>query len=140
MHRRQQVHPCQAGGRRGLCRAHAGKGLGNKFLDDARQADVLIHVIDASGSQQNNNGRPVRAGTGDPAFDIQFVEEEFIFGLNHHWKRLEQDCKGSREPRSKAEKLACQAPIGSWNKRADDHKCRTSIRLSFKKTCGMDSK
>jgi ribosome-binding ATPase YchF (GTP1/OBG family) len=30
--------------------AHLGKGLGNKFLDDARQADALIHVVDASGS------------------------------------------------------------------------------------------
>ena len=24
--------------------AHEGKGLGNKFLDDARQADALVHV------------------------------------------------------------------------------------------------
>ena len=30
--------------------AHEGKGMGNKFLDDIRQANVLIHVIDASGS------------------------------------------------------------------------------------------
>jgi len=26
--------------------AHEGKGLGNQFLDDARQAEVLIHVVD----------------------------------------------------------------------------------------------
>ena len=30
--------------------AHEGKGLGNQFLDDARQAAVLIHVVDISGS------------------------------------------------------------------------------------------
>ena len=30
--------------------AHEGKGLGNKFLDDLMQAKVFIHVIDASGS------------------------------------------------------------------------------------------
>lgn len=29
--------------------ASKGRGLGNKFLDDIRQADVLIHVIDLSG-------------------------------------------------------------------------------------------
>ncbi|MHB1869083.1 MAG: GTPase, partial [Nitrososphaerales archaeon] len=29
--------------------AASGRGLGNKFLDDLRQADALIHVIDASG-------------------------------------------------------------------------------------------
>ena len=28
--------------------AHQGKGLGNKFLDDARQAEVLIHVVDVA--------------------------------------------------------------------------------------------
>src|SRR5574342_229202 len=56
--------------------AHTGKGLGNKFLDDARQADALIHVVDASGST-DSNGRPVPAGSGDPMFDIEFVEEEF---------------------------------------------------------------
>jgi ribosome-binding ATPase YchF (GTP1/OBG family) len=56
--------------------AHLGKGLGNKFLDDARQADALIHVVDAAGST-DSEGRAVPAGTGDPLFDISFVEEEF---------------------------------------------------------------
>jgi hypothetical protein len=82
--------------------AHAGKGLGNKFLDDARQADVLIHVIDASAST-DNNGRPVRAGTGDPAFDIQFVEEEFDLWLEsiigRDWSKV------AREAESQGQKL-----------------------------------
>jgi ribosome-binding ATPase len=82
--------------------AHAGKGLGNKFLDDARQADVLIHVIDASGST-DNNGRPVPAGTGDPVFDIQFVEEEFDLWLEsiigRDWG------KTAREAESQGQKL-----------------------------------
>ena len=30
--------------------AHEGKGMGNQFLEDLRPADVLIHVIDVSGS------------------------------------------------------------------------------------------
>jgi ribosome-binding ATPase len=60
--------------------AHEGKGLGNKFLDDARQADVLIHVIDISGST-DSEGRPLRPGSGDPIGDIQFVEEEFDLWL-----------------------------------------------------------
>jgi ribosome-binding ATPase len=55
--------------------ASKGKGLGNKFLDDARQADALIHVVDAAGST-DPEGRPVTPGTGDALFDIQFVEEE----------------------------------------------------------------
>ena len=30
--------------------AHQGRGLGNKFLDDLRHADALIHVVDVSGT------------------------------------------------------------------------------------------
>ncbi|MDP9462386.1 MAG: 50S ribosome-binding GTPase, partial [Thermoproteota archaeon] len=82
--------------------AHAGKGLGNKFLDDARQADVLIHVIDASAST-DNNGRPIRAGTGDPTFDIRFVEEEFDLWIEsiigRDWS------KTAREAESQGQKL-----------------------------------
>src|SRR3989344_3367452 len=38
--------------------AHEGLGMGNKFLDDLRQAGVLIHVIDVSGST-NEKGEAV---------------------------------------------------------------------------------
>ncbi len=55
--------------------AHEGKGLGNQFLDDLRQADVLIHVIDVSGST-NEKGEVVEAGSYDPANDIRFLEYE----------------------------------------------------------------
>lgn len=30
--------------------AHMGKGLGNRFLDDLRHADALVHVVDVSGT------------------------------------------------------------------------------------------
>src|SRR3989344_9113999 len=30
--------------------SHKGLGLGNEFLDDLRQADAFIHIIDISGS------------------------------------------------------------------------------------------
>jgi len=55
--------------------AHEGRGLGNKFLDDLRQADALIHVIDASGST-NEEGIPVEPGSRDPEEDIKFIENE----------------------------------------------------------------
>ena len=53
--------------------AHQGKGLGNKFLDDLRQADVLIHVIDISGTT-NEKGKPTK--NYDPSYDIKFLEDE----------------------------------------------------------------
>jgi ribosome-binding ATPase len=77
--------------------AHSGKGLGNKFLDDARQADALIHVVDASGST-DSNGRSVPAGTGDPMFDIEFVEEEFDLWLaalaGRDWGKNAREAEG----------------------------------------------
>jgi hypothetical protein len=59
--------------------AHEGKGLGNKFLDDLRQADALIHVIDLSGAT-NEKGEPVELNSYDPANDIKFLEDEL-----DHW-------------------------------------------------------
>jgi hypothetical protein len=56
--------------------AHEGKGLGNQFLDDARQAEVLIHVVDIAGTT-DIQGQPVPVGTHDPLEDITFVQEEF---------------------------------------------------------------
>ena len=56
--------------------AHSGRGLGNKFLDDSRQASVIIHVVDISGST-DEEGKPVSLGFGDPLSDIKFVENEF---------------------------------------------------------------
>ncbi len=56
--------------------AHAGRGLGNKFLDDLRRATVNILVVDASGGT-DDEGNPVPPGTHDPVRDVEIVEEEF---------------------------------------------------------------
>jgi ribosome-binding ATPase len=82
--------------------AHLGKGLGNKFLDDARQADALIHIVDASGST-DSEGKPISPGTGDPISDVRFVEEEFDLWLvsvvSRDWNKV------SREAESQGQKL-----------------------------------
>lgn len=56
--------------------ASEGKGLGNKFLDDLRQADVFIHIVDVSGTT-NVEGKPISAQENyDPCNDVIFLEEE----------------------------------------------------------------
>ena len=57
--------------------AHEGKGMGNKFLDDLRQADVLIHVVDSSGKTDLEGNS---AELADPLEEISFLENEL-----HHW-------------------------------------------------------
>ena len=53
--------------------ASEGKGLGNKFLDDLRQADVFIHIVDASGT--TDAGGKQTSGY-DPCNDVLFLEDE----------------------------------------------------------------
>jgi len=80
--------------------AHEGKGLGNKFLDDLRQADVLIHIVDASGST-NEVGEKVSPGSYDPCNDVRFLEEELDYWikgiLDRNWKKLEKDAKHKKK-------------------------------------------
>ncbi len=74
--------------------AHEGKGLGNQFLDDARQAQVLIHVVDISGST-DIQGQPVPVGEHDPLKDIEFVVDEFDQWfkqiLEREWQKISKE-------------------------------------------------
>ena len=79
--------------------AHEGKGLGNQFLDDARQAEVLIHVVDIAGTT-DIQGQPVPAGTHDPLEDIVFVQNEFdewfIDILKREWDKITREIDQKR--------------------------------------------
>ena len=71
--------------------ASEGRGLGNKFLDDIRRAKVLIHIVDAAGST-DEEGKPCKIGTHDPVHDIRFLENEidsWFFNILHkNWKKF----------------------------------------------------
>jgi ribosome-binding ATPase YchF (GTP1/OBG family) len=76
--------------------AHKGKGLGNKFLDDLRQAHALIHIVDASGST-DAEGNPCAIGTHDPLSDVIFLEKEinfWFFGIiKKSWEIIARKCE-----------------------------------------------
>lgn len=58
----------------GLVRgASEGKGLGNQFLDDLRQADVFVHLVDVSG-MTDIEGKICEGH--DPTEDVLMLEEE----------------------------------------------------------------
>jgi len=71
--------------------AHLGKGRGNQFLNDLNQADVLIHVVDISGSL-NAQGESVDTGSYNPIKDIRFLEIEIDYWyldiLKRGWDRF----------------------------------------------------
>jgi ribosome-binding ATPase len=84
--------------------AHNGRGLGNQFLDSAREADALVHVVDVAGST-DSEGRAVSPGTGDPIQDVEFVLEEFdmwlVTNLQKNLERASRDSQGTSDKISK---------------------------------------
>ena len=90
--------------------AHKGKGLGNKFLDDLRQAHALIHIVDASGST-DAEGNPCNIGTHDPLSDVVFLEKEinyWLFGIiKKSWEDIARKCdlEGKKIEKMLAEQL-----------------------------------
>lgn len=76
--------------------AHKGKGLGNKFLDDLRQAHALIHIVDASGSA-DAEGNPCSPGTYNPLDDVAFLEKEITYWLmgilKKSWEAIARRCE-----------------------------------------------
>ena len=77
--------------------AHKGKGLGNQFLDHLRQADAILHIIDASGGT-DSEGNPVGIGNHDPEEDVRFLIFEmtmWVHGiLEKHWTRISRMSQG----------------------------------------------
>ncbi len=71
--------------------AHEGRGMGNQFLDDLREADVLIHIVDASGAL-DAEGQEVDAGSHDPVDDVNFLETELVEWMysivTKDWRRI----------------------------------------------------
>jgi ribosome-binding ATPase YchF (GTP1/OBG family) len=70
--------------------AWKGRGLGNKFLDELRRADVLLHIVDSSGGT-DSEGKLVNPGTHDPAEDVTFLTREIGMWihqiLSKDWER-----------------------------------------------------
>ena len=65
--------------------AYQGRGRGNKFLDDLTDADVLIHVLDSSGTADAEGNTVVAAGSEDtdamgsnPIDDLDWIFNELI--------------------------------------------------------------
>lgn len=85
--------------------AHEGKGLGLSFLDDLREADALIHIVDVSGST-NEQGEPVAVGSYDPANDVRFLEVEldmwYLQILKKGWERFARQVQQEKKEIHKA--------------------------------------
>ena len=73
--------------------AWRGRGLGNRFLSAIGQADAIIHVVDASGSV-DQEGNITQPGSGNPVQDFLDIQLEIELWVSHIIDR-------NREPISK---------------------------------------
>ena len=73
-----------------------GKGLGNQFLDDLRQADVFIHIVDVSG-ETDAEGKTTSGY--NPVQDIEMLENELDLWytgiLKKVWKTFSKTVQSS---------------------------------------------
>ncbi|MFH1501340.1 MAG: redox-regulated ATPase YchF [archaeon] len=83
--------------------ASRGKGLGNQFLDDLRQADVFIHIVDVSG-ETDLEGKPVK--DYNPVIDVKMLENELDLWyagiLQKVWKEFSRTVQSTKENFSRA--------------------------------------
>ena len=79
--------------------AHKGKGLGNQFLDDLRQADAFLHIVDLSGTT-DSEGKP--AEDHDVTKDVSFLEEEldlwFLGIMEKAWRAFARKAAAEKLP------------------------------------------
>ncbi len=82
--------------------ASEGKGLGNQFLDDLRQADAFIHIVDISGTTDSEG----KEGIGNPIEDVKMLENElnkwYVGILKKVWEKLSKALQTTKEDAAKA--------------------------------------
>ena len=85
--------------------ASEGKGLGNQFLDDLRQADIFIHIVDVSGTT-DAEGKECEAGGGNPVEDVKMLENELDLWytgiLKKVWKQFARAVQTTKQDFAKA--------------------------------------
>jgi len=78
--------------------ASEGRGLGNQFLDDLRQADVFVHIVDASG-ETDAEGKKTKGY--NPVKDVEMLEKEldlwYLGILKKVWKSFARTIQNTKE-------------------------------------------
>jgi ribosome-binding ATPase len=113
--------------------AWQGRGLGNQFLDEVRQADALIHIVDAAGAT-DSEGKTCDPGTHNPVEDVKFLEHELDMWLlqivKKDWDRTTRLVEGAKEDLSQI----LEAKLSGLGIRRDHiAKARTKTGLNFER-------
>ena len=113
--------------------AYKGRGLGNKFLDDLRQAHALIHIVDSSGGT-DSEGNPSNIGKYDPLDDVKFLEREINYWLmgiiKKGWEAVARRCELEEK---KIESMLAEKLTGLGIKEEHIHEAIRKLNLNFEK-------
>lgn len=102
--------------------AHEGKGLGNKFLDNLREADALIQVVDGTG-RTDLQGNPCDGG--NPMEEVEFLAEEVACWLSEIM--LRGAAKGSEGGLHELAKRLSGLKIDEWMLKHAAEECGLDI-------------
>lgn len=109
--------------------AHEGRGLGNQFLDELRQADVILHVVDASGGT-DEEGEPVEVGEHDPRDDVDFLVHELEMWIAGILKdNLNRLVRRSKTPDFELEDALADVLTGVGASEADVQRALRNVEL-----------
>ncbi|MCX6773077.1 MAG: YchF-related putative GTPase [Candidatus Micrarchaeota archaeon] len=116
--------------------AHEGKGLGNKFLDNLREADALIQVVDGTG-KTDLQGNP--CDSCDPIAETGFLNDEVAYWLADIMLRGEGKphggmAHGTGSPGS----AAVSSGVHEMAKRLSGLKIDETMLLHAAGECGLD--
>lgn len=82
--------------------ASEGKGLGNQFLDDLRNADAFVHIVDISGTTDSEG----KEGSGNPIEDVRMLENElnkwYVGIFKKVWEKLVKGLQTTKQDIAKA--------------------------------------
>ena len=77
--------------------ASQGKGLGNQFLDNLRQADAFLQIVDISGTTDAEG----KEGKGNPIQDVRMLENEldlwYLGILKKVWRTFSRQLQQTKE-------------------------------------------
>lgn len=118
--------------------ASKGEGLGNKFLSNIREVEIILHMVRCF---EDGNITHVE-GSIDPLRDIEIIESELIFAdieqLEKKIEKLRREAKSQKEARARlevAEALRAHLeeikPISTFKERENEHFRELNRELRF---------
>jgi GTP-binding protein YchF len=106
--------------------AHAGEGLGNKFLANIREVDMIAHVV----RDFKNDDITHVEGTVDPVRDVEIIEMELALADLVAVERLYNDLTNKMKAGKNAEQILRHGVLEKWKEALAAGKLARSVEMT----------